>query len=132
MRSIVTALDISKGRKLLALVGLAAALMAVTAAPAKADGINLIITPPGWSLYSKSCSTSTFVANGRWESFCQEFWNGPGYPQPLVKQQWVGLYWDSYTRCWRQYKLYIHYGLPGNGDPWYGPSALPTYCYPTG
>jgi len=132
MRSIVTALNVRKGRKLLALVGLATAFMAATAAPAKADGINLIITPPGWTLHSKSCATYTFVQNGRYESFCKELWNGPGYPQPLVKEQWVALFWDGYTRCWRQYQMWIHYGLPGDGGPWNGPYALATYCYPTG
>ena len=29
----------------------------------------------------------------------------------------MSLYWDGGARCWRQYAVYIHYGLPNDGGP---------------
>jgi hypothetical protein len=124
MRLIATPLGLTKGRKLLALLGLAAALMAATAAPAKADGIT--VGGSSWQLYSKTCASYYYIANGRYESFCKELWRDDWY---MTKEQQVDLFWDGATRCWRQYRVWIHYGLPNDGGRWTGPYAVPTYCY---
>ena len=88
-------------------------------------GINLIITN-NWYFYGRTYCAPTFVLNNRYESFCRELWRNDRFD---TKEQHVSLYWDGYTRCWRQYALYIHYGLPNDGGPWNGPYALQQICY---
>jgi hypothetical protein len=116
MSSLATTLNFGLARKLLVVLTVAAALMAGTAAPAKADGgINLIINSQ--QDYLRAC-TNWYVADwGGWEKWCSydrydqsmalfqvvKFYDWDGQCARLYKF-WQRLM-DSYPRNWNEYRI---------------------------